>query len=38
MVAEGWRGLRTKAAFEAAQKENPLLLSFGVALQRRMLV
>jgi [acyl-carrier-protein] S-malonyltransferase len=38
LVAEGWNGLRTKATFETRQKASPLLLSFGVALQRRMLV
>jgi malonyl CoA-acyl carrier protein transacylase len=38
LVAEGWRGLRDKAAFERAQAEDPALLSFGVSTQRATLV
>lgn len=37
LVAARWRNVRTRAAFEAASREAPLLLSFGVSLQRRSL-
>lgn len=37
LVQDGWRGMRTRAAFEAYNRENPLLLSFGVTLQRQLL-
>ncbi len=37
LVAEGWRGIRTKMDFEANQRKSPLLLSFGVSVQRRQL-
>jgi acyl transferase domain-containing protein len=37
LVAEGWRGIRTKAEFEAQQRRSALLLSFGVSVQRKLL-
>ena len=37
LVAEGWRGIRTKGDFEAQQRHSPLLLSFGVSVQRKQL-
>ena len=37
LVADGWHGLRTRAAFDTANRETPLLASFGVAMQRRTL-
>lgn len=37
LVADGWHGIRTRAAFDAANREAPMLASFGVALQRRTL-
>ena len=39
LVAEGWRGVRSREAFDAAQAGSyPLLLSFGVSAQRSKLV
>lgn len=38
LVWTGWRGHRTRAAFDGAQAAEPLLLSFGVAPQRKALV
>jgi [acyl-carrier-protein] S-malonyltransferase len=37
LVADGWRGHQTRASFEAASREDPFLLSFGVTVQRRRL-
>jgi [acyl-carrier-protein] S-malonyltransferase len=37
LVADGWRGHKTRASFEAASREDPFLLSFGVTVQRRRL-
>lgn len=38
LVADGWRGIRTRADLDAQSREDPRLLSFGVAMQRRLLV
>jgi [acyl-carrier-protein] S-malonyltransferase len=39
LVTEGWRGLRSREAFDAAQaSDDPVLLSFGVSQQRSRLV
>jgi acyl transferase domain-containing protein len=38
LVAEGWQGIGTKGDFEERQRRSPLLLSFGVSVQRRHLV
>lgn len=38
LVAARWRNARTRAAFEATNRERPMLLSFGVSLQRKLLV
>ena len=37
LVQEGWRGHRTREAFDAAQRTDPLLRSFGVRPQRALL-
>lgn len=34
LVDEGWRGLRTRDAFDAAQADEPVLLAFGHPNQR----
>ncbi len=36
LVASGWRGLSGKADFQARQAENPLILSMGIAEQRKI--
>lgn len=38
LCREGWRGIRSRADFDAHQNERPLLLSFGVSKQRELLV
>jgi malonyl CoA-acyl carrier protein transacylase len=38
VVWEGWKGWKEREAFDKAQQEHPFLLSFGVSLQRRMLI
>jgi [acyl-carrier-protein] S-malonyltransferase len=38
LVSDGWGGVSTRADLDARQKSEPLLLSFGVSLQRRALV
>ncbi|MEQ1505747.1 MAG: ACP S-malonyltransferase [Myxococcota bacterium] len=38
LVADGWHGIRTKASFEQENRDHPMLLSFGVSLQRAALV
>lgn len=38
LVAAHWRNVRTRDAFEQAQKSSPILLSFGVPEQRDLLV
>lgn len=38
LVQCGWAGLRTRAQFEARQASDPVLLSFGLSPQRRLLV
>lgn len=38
LVADGWRGIRTRAAFDAESQKTRTLLSFGVGLQRRTLL
>ena len=37
LVAARWRNVRTRADFEVRNREDPLLLSLGVELQRRLL-
>lgn len=37
LTADGWHGLRTRSAFDVANRERPILASFGVALQRKTL-
>lgn len=38
VVQDGWSGLRTKEALSARQDQDPILLSFGVPAQRRILL
>ena len=38
LVSEGWGGIQDRAALDTRQQSDPLLLSFGVTLQRRALV
>ncbi|MEQ1566676.1 MAG: ACP S-malonyltransferase [Myxococcota bacterium] len=38
LVRDGWRGARTRAAFEAANRSEGMLASFGVTIQRAQLV
>lgn len=38
LVGDGWRAAPTRAAFEAVNRDEALLLSFGVSMQRRALV
>jgi acyl transferase domain-containing protein len=38
LVSDRWGGVSTRADLDARQKSDPLLLSFGVRLQRRALI
>ncbi|GGX91982.1 acyl carrier protein [Litchfieldella qijiaojingensis] len=38
LIQQGWRGLDSKATFQARQEADPLLLSMGIEEQRCMLV
>jgi [acyl-carrier-protein] S-malonyltransferase len=35
LIADGWKGLSSKADFQARQAEDPILLSMGLEEQRR---
>jgi hypothetical protein len=34
LIASGWRGLSSKADFQARQQDEPILISMGMAEQR----